>query len=533
MKGIFLYHLDRKQEALDCIKQGLKNNLKSPVSWNIYGLVNRYEKNLAEAAKCYRTASKFDTENIQMLRDLATIQAQLSSFASLVETRLAMVRLAPTNRTFWIALSVAYYLNGEVENALQVVDKFESSIDEDTLDNLTVVKELNQISEFKLLLYQELRKFQQALEYLGIVRFNSERLKKYAGKFQLLLGNHVESNKIYFELLTEYNGNCLEYLDGWMASLGDQSRISEKLHGLLFLIPTSALIRSKYLLLSMCDDNFKQILTEMLSKFIKKQVSSLFSTVKDWLLCKDCVDFEEKCKFIIEYLTKNCSQDFTSNLFLSLFYLEKKSFAEAGQYLNAALDASIQSERKQVDCWVIMAKMYRKQNDLENAIIWMRKATHAFPADRYLNSKLAKYLLLSCQIEEALETMRLFLKDAKLENLSEFMEMQPIWFCYLMAKAYQQKKMRNDALKYSCQLLDYYDEMHYDQFDFHWYCIRKMTICQYLDLIRISAGMFKSTEYIKAVQLAADSFLMSKPSTDENEEEKVLEKLEKLSIDET
>lgn len=37
MKGLVLSHLDRKTEAYDLVKRGLKANLRSHVCWHVYG----------------------------------------------------------------------------------------------------------------------------------------------------------------------------------------------------------------------------------------------------------------------------------------------------------------------------------------------------------------------------------------------------------------------------------------------------------------------------------------------------------------
>ena len=38
------------------IKLGLAKALNSALSWHVYGLINKAERNLPEAAKCYKTA---------------------------------------------------------------------------------------------------------------------------------------------------------------------------------------------------------------------------------------------------------------------------------------------------------------------------------------------------------------------------------------------------------------------------------------------------------------------------------------------
>jgi N-alpha-acetyltransferase 15/16, NatA auxiliary subunit len=87
MKGLFCTHLDRKEEALELIKKGLKADLKSPICWHIYGLYYRGEKNYEEAVKCYIQSLRLEKVfislnqgNFQILRDLATLQIQLGHY---------------------------------------------------------------------------------------------------------------------------------------------------------------------------------------------------------------------------------------------------------------------------------------------------------------------------------------------------------------------------------------------------------------------------------------------------------------------
>jgi tetratricopeptide (TPR) repeat protein len=74
LKGLVVAALNRKQEAYDLVRQGLKNDLKSHICWHVYGLLYRGDQDYKEAAKAYLQALKFDPENIQILRDLALLQ---------------------------------------------------------------------------------------------------------------------------------------------------------------------------------------------------------------------------------------------------------------------------------------------------------------------------------------------------------------------------------------------------------------------------------------------------------------------------
>lgn len=77
MKGLTLNCLGRKDEAYEYVRRGLRNDLKSPVCWHVYGLLQRSDKKYDEAIKCYRNALKWEKENIQILRDLSLLQIQM------------------------------------------------------------------------------------------------------------------------------------------------------------------------------------------------------------------------------------------------------------------------------------------------------------------------------------------------------------------------------------------------------------------------------------------------------------------------
>ncbi|GMQ08765.1 hypothetical protein CsSME_00052353 [Camellia sinensis var. sinensis] len=74
MKGLTLNCMDRKGEAYELVRLGLKNDLKSHVCWHVYGLLYRSDREYREAIKCYRNALKIDPDNIEILRDLSLLQ---------------------------------------------------------------------------------------------------------------------------------------------------------------------------------------------------------------------------------------------------------------------------------------------------------------------------------------------------------------------------------------------------------------------------------------------------------------------------
>ena len=78
MKGLIMNCMNKKDEAYDLVKLGLKNDLKSHVCWHVYGLLYRSDNNYKEAIKCYLNALRIDPNNQNILKDLSLLQIQVS-----------------------------------------------------------------------------------------------------------------------------------------------------------------------------------------------------------------------------------------------------------------------------------------------------------------------------------------------------------------------------------------------------------------------------------------------------------------------
>jgi peptide alpha-N-acetyltransferase len=67
-------------------------------------------------------------ENLNILRDAAQLQTQLRIYDGLVETRHTLLKIRPAMRQHWIALAVAYHLNGNLPEAKKVLELYESTL---------------------------------------------------------------------------------------------------------------------------------------------------------------------------------------------------------------------------------------------------------------------------------------------------------------------------------------------------------------------------------------------------------------------
>ena len=72
-KALVLNGLNKGAEAFDLIKKVLFKNFGNFTCWHVYGMLNRSNKNFDDARKAFVNALKYDENNINVLRDLATL----------------------------------------------------------------------------------------------------------------------------------------------------------------------------------------------------------------------------------------------------------------------------------------------------------------------------------------------------------------------------------------------------------------------------------------------------------------------------
>ncbi|KPJ13486.1 N-alpha-acetyltransferase 15, NatA auxiliary subunit [Papilio machaon] len=209
MKGLTLNCLGRKEEAYDYVRRGLRNDLKSPVCWHVYGLLQRSDKKYDEAIKCYRNALKWEKENIQILRDLSLLQIQMRDLEGYKDTRYQLFMLRPTQRASWIGFAMSYHLLGDYEMANSILDAFRTNQMKGPYD----------YEHSELLLYQnmvlaESGQYERALQHLH--KFQSQILdklsiKETSGEYYLKLRRFKEAEGVYEDLIKRNPENVMYY----------------------------------------------------------------------------------------------------------------------------------------------------------------------------------------------------------------------------------------------------------------------------------------------------------------------------------
>uniref|UniRef100_A0A3B4AT79 Uncharacterized protein n=1 Tax=Periophthalmus magnuspinnatus TaxID=409849 RepID=A0A3B4AT79_9GOBI len=529
MKGLTLNCLGKKEEAYDLVRRGLRNDLKSHVCWHVYGLLQRSDKKYDEAIKCYRNALKWDKDNLQILRDLSLLQIQMRDLEGYRETRYQLLQLRPAQRASWIGYAVAYHLLEDFEMAAKIVEEFRKT------QQTSPDKVDYEYSE--LLLYQN-----QVLREAGLHREALDHLNNYEkqicdklaveetrGELLLKLDRPEEALEVYSRL-QERNPENWAYYQGIEKSLNPGS-VEErfKIYEEAWVKFPKGLVPRRLPLSFLSGEKFCECLDSYLRMNFSKGCPPVFTTLKSLYTAKDKVSIIEELVVGYETSLKSCrmfsenddgkEEPPTTLLWVQYFLAQHFDFvgqsSVALEYINAAID----STPTLIELFAIKAKIYKHAGNIKEAARWMDEAQALDTADRFINSKCAKYMLKANLVKEAEEMCSKFTREgtSAIENLNE---MQCMWFQSECALAYKAMNKYGEALKKCHEIERHFVEITDDQFDFHTYCMRKMTLRSYVDLLKLEDVLRQHPFYYKAARTAIQIYLdlHDKPLTDDSKE---------------
>uniref|UniRef100_A0A671VF51 N-alpha-acetyltransferase 15, NatA auxiliary subunit a n=1 Tax=Sparus aurata TaxID=8175 RepID=A0A671VF51_SPAAU len=529
MKGLTLNCLGKKEEAYDLVRRGLRNDLRSHVCWHVYGLLQRSDKKYDEAIKCYRNALKWDKDNLQILRDLSLLQIQMRDLEGYRETRYQLLQLRPAQRASWIGYAVAYHLLEDFEMAAKIVEEFRKT-QQTSLDKVDY-----EYSELLLYQNQVLREaglYKEALDHLN--NYEKQICDKLAveetrGELLLKLERPEEACEVYRKL-QERNPENWAYYQGLEKALkpgGVEER--QKIYEDSWVKFPKGLVPRRLPLNFLTGEKFRECLDSYLRINLSKGCPPVFTTLKSLYTDKEKVTIIEELVVGYESSLKSCRM-FTENddgkeeppttlLWVQYFLAQHFDFIDqpsvALEYINAAID----STPTLIELFLIKAKIYKHAGNIKEAARWMDEAQALDTADRFINSKCAKYMLKAGLVKEAEEMCSKFTREgtSAVENLNE---MQCMWFQTECALAYKAMNKYGEALKKCHEIERHFVEITDDQFDFHTYCMRKMTLRSYVDLLKLEDVLRQHPFYYKAARTAIQMYLAlhDKPLTDDSKE---------------
>uniref|UniRef100_A0A8C8D0W2 Uncharacterized protein n=1 Tax=Oncorhynchus tshawytscha TaxID=74940 RepID=A0A8C8D0W2_ONCTS len=521
MKGLTLNCLGKKEDAYELVRRGLRNDLKSHVCWHVYGLLQRSDKKYDEAIKCYRNALKWDKDNLQILRDLSLLQIQMRDLEGYRETRYQLLQLRPAQRASWIGYAVAYHLLEDFEMAAKIVEEFRKT------QQTSPDKVDYEYSELLLYQNQVLREaglFKEALEHL--TTYEKQICDKLAveetrGELLLQLDRSEEATEVYRQL-QERNPENWAYYQGLEKALKPASiEERQKLYEEAWVKYPKGLVPRRLPLTFLTGEKFRECLDCYLRTNFSKGCPPVFTTLKSLYHDKEKVSIVEELVVGYETCLKNGGKEEPPTTLLWVQYFLAQHFDHVGQQTLALdyINTAIESTPTLIELFLIKAKIYKHAGNIKEAARWMDEAQALDTADRFINSKCAKYMLKAGLVKEAEEMCSKFTREgaSAVENLNE---MQCMWYQTECALAYKSMNKFGDALKKCHEIERHFVEITDDQFDFHTYCMRKMTLRSYVDLLKLEDVLRMHPFYYKAARTAIQIYLglHDNPLTDDNKE---------------
>jgi peptide alpha-N-acetyltransferase len=158
-------------------------------------------------------------------------------------------------------------------------------------------------------------------------------------------------------------------------------------------------------------------------------------------------------------------------LYFQCHFLEL--FGDLTQAL-AVIEEAIAHTPTALDMHGKRARLLKKQGDLANAAIAMDDCRQLDLQDRYLNNKATKYFLRADETALAMNTIALFTKHEG-DPQQTLYELQCNWYELELAEAYFRTRQWGPALRKFYAIRKHFTDYNDDMFDFHGYCMRKVS----------------------------------------------------------
>ncbi|CAF0974034.1 unnamed protein product [Adineta steineri] len=539
MKGLILSSMGKKEEALENIRNGIKNNITSHVVWHVYGLWQRSERKYDEAIKAYKKALQCEKDSLTILRDLSLLQIQMRDLDGYKETRHQLFNLKPGQRQSWIGFAMSYHLLGDFDMAQSVLEEFRKT-QQDRPASAPDKPYDNEHSEF--LLYQNLvlrenGQYEDALRHIQTHEkdiYNKLTLAEIKYDLYMRMGTNDRAETILRDLIERNNENkkyyymlekCLN-----LTNIDDKTKLYENLMEKYPKADAPKSISLQFL----TGTSFAKAIGLYLQRGFEKGVPSLFQSVKflyatpekvqiiDSLLATYLTNLTKYGTFETPSNIENPTEEnepATSLLWLQYYLAQHYDYLgdikKAFQYIDQALSDT----PTLVELYMFKAKIFKHAGDYQTAASWMDEAQLLDTADRFVNCKCTKYFLRANQINTALEVAGKFTRENS--SPAEYLrEMQCQWFELEIAQAYRRLKKYGEALKKCHEIDRHFQEFIEDQFDFHSYCLRKMVLCAYVDMLNLEDHIKNHRFFRQAAEIAVEIYIRlydHPPSEEDND----------------
>ena len=522
--------MERKAEAYELVRKGVKQDIKSHVCWHVYGLLYRSDREYLQAIKCYRGALRHDKDNIQILRDLSLLQVQMRDLPGFVQTRNQLLTLKPTNRNNWFSFALARHLSNQCQQAIGIVESYEKTLEGTAVEN---EYEHSEMLLFKNMLIEESGDAQRALDHLDAsasLIVDKQGMKEKRGELLLQLGMWDDADALYSSLLCKNSENGIYHAGRQAAALQAhkataywqdedvppeaEAKLNELYAALQAQFPRSEMSRRLPCDFARGEAALRTALTTYCLPVLRKGVPSLYANLKP--LAKAPWRAAAMGKLFGEWLaalekTGCLPGEAAKELPLMTVWVRVLVAMHADMCGDrptalAQLEEAIEHTPTLVDLYMFKARVHKHSGDLQAAADWMDAARGMDLADRYLNTKATRYLLRADRTDAAIKTIALFTKDGE-TGISNLFDMQCMWWELESAASYLRQGDVGRALKAFTSVEKHFSDIVEDQFDFHTYCVRKMTLRAYVRMLRLEDSVWGHAFYVKAAHGVLETYL--------------------------
>jgi len=539
MKGLILNSLGKKEEALENVRNGIKNNITSHVVWHVYGLCQRSERKYDEAIKAYKKALQFEKDSLTILRDLSLLQIQMRDLEGYKETRHQLFMLKPGQRQSWIGFAMAYHLVRDYDMAQSVLEEYRKTQQERPLPSPDKPFD-NEHSEFLLyqnLVLREAQQYEDALRHIQVHEtsiHNKLAVAEIKCDLYMRLNHNDRAGTLLRDLIERNTENKKYYYMSEkclnLTNIDEKSKFYEDLIEKYPKADAPKQIQLQFL----TGEAFVKAISAYLQRGFQKGVPSLFQSVKflyavpekvriiDSLLqtqlnnINQCGTFEASTD---RTNTNDGIEPATSLLWLQYYLAQHYDYLGDTTKAFEYIEQAICDTPTLVELYMFKAKIFKHVGDFQTAASLMDEAQSLDTADRFINCKCTKYLLRANETNRALEMAGKFTRENS--SPAEYLrDMQCMWFELEMARAYRRLKKYGEALKKCHEIDRHFQEFIEDQFDFHSYCLRKMVLCAYVDMLNLEDHMKSHRFFCQAAELAVEIYirLFDHPLSDEDNE---------------
>lgn len=227
----------------------------------------------------------------------------------------------------------------------------------------------------------------------------------------------------------------------------------------------------------------------------------------------------------LKFAPSDQTEEEPSTLFWA-WYLRAGLHELAGEYTEgiAFVNKCFEHTPTAVDAHELKARLLKASGNIEAAAACLDQGRDLDRQDRYINNQTTKYMLQAGKEEEALTRISMFTRHEGNPEQNLY-DMQCSWYELELAACLAKKQEWGCSLKkygkqtnrntsslrdddrfvltfsfrcFSAAVVKHFDDFHEDQFDFHSYCLRKVTLRAYISVLRFEDVVYGQDYFCEA-----------------------------------